>query len=82
MNQIKRLCCCAFPVLAAFAIPTLAQNVSTSVDAKLAILEASSKAAQSAGDNAFMLICAALVLMMTGPDSLCSTAGSSVRRTC
>jgi len=67
MNQIKRLCCCAFPVLAAFAIPALAQNVSTSVDAKLAILEASSKAAQSAGDNAFMLICAALVLMMTGP---------------
>jgi Amt family ammonium transporter len=67
MNQIKRVCCCAFPLLAAFAIPAMAQNVSTSVDAKLAILEASGKAAQSAGDNAWMLVCAALVLMMTGP---------------
>jgi Amt family ammonium transporter len=45
----------------------MAQNVSTSVDAKLAILQASSQAAQSAGDNAWMLVCAALVLMMTGP---------------
>ena len=30
-------------------------------------LEAAVKSAQSAGDNAFMLISAALVLMMTGP---------------
>src|SRR6185312_11166903 len=67
MNQIKRLCCCAFPVLAAFAIPALAQNVSTSVDAKLAALESAVKSAQSAGDNAWMLVSAALVLMMTGP---------------
>lgn len=67
MNQIKHLCC-AFPILtAAFATPAMAQNVSTSVDAKLAILQASSQAAQSAGDNAWMLVCAALVLMMTGP---------------
>lgn len=34
---------------------------------KLAALEAATQAAQSAGDNAWMLMSAALVLMMTGP---------------
>ncbi len=38
-----------------------------SVDARLDALEAAAKAAQSAGDNAWMLTSAALVLMMTGP---------------
>ena len=37
------------------------------IEAKLAALEAAAKSAQSAGDNAWMLISAALVLMMTGP---------------
>ena len=37
------------------------------VDAKLAALESAAKSAQSAGDNAWMLMSAALVLMMTGP---------------
>ncbi|MEO8128515.1 MAG: ammonium transporter [Bryobacteraceae bacterium] len=36
-------------------------------DAKIAALEAAVKSAQSAGDNAWMLVSAALVLMMTGP---------------
>src|SRR5919112_4663796 len=36
-------------------------------DAKIAALEAAVKSAQSAGDNAWMLTSAALVLMMTGP---------------
>jgi len=35
--------------------------------ARLAALESSVKAAQSAGDNSWMLISSALVLMMTGP---------------
>jgi Amt family ammonium transporter len=35
--------------------------------ARLAALESSVKSAQSAGDNAWMLVSAALVLMMTGP---------------
>jgi Amt family ammonium transporter len=34
---------------------------------RLAALEAAAQAAQSAGDNAWMLVSAALVLMMTGP---------------
>src|SRR6185436_9373095 len=37
------------------------------VDEKLAALETAAKAAQSAGDNAWMLTSSALVLMMTGP---------------
>src|SRR5664279_3865510 len=37
------------------------------IDQKLAKLEEAARAAQSAGDNAWMLVCAALVLMMTGP---------------
>jgi Amt family ammonium transporter len=37
------------------------------IDTKLAALEAATKSAQSAGDNAWMLMSAALVLMMTGP---------------
>ena len=36
-------------------------------DDKIAALEAAVKSAQSAGDNAWMLVAAALVLMMTGP---------------
>ena len=37
------------------------------VDSKIASLETAVKSAQSAGDNAWMLVSAALVLMMTGP---------------
>ena len=40
---------------------------SPDVGARLAALENSVKSAQSAGDNAWMLVSAALVLMMTGP---------------
>ena len=44
-----------------------AQTATNTLDAKLAALDAATKAAQSAGDNAWMLTSAALVLMMTGP---------------
>ncbi|MFL6464580.1 MAG: ammonium transporter [Bryobacteraceae bacterium] len=47
--------------------PLFAQAAATSVDARLSAVEAAAKAAQSAGDNAWMLTSAALVLMMTGP---------------
>ncbi|MEJ2009664.1 MAG: ammonium transporter [Acidobacteriota bacterium] len=51
------------PVVAAPAV-TSSQAVATAQTAKL---ESQIADAQSAGDNAWMLICAALVLMMTGP---------------
>ena len=56
----------------------MAQDAAT-VDEKLAALDAATKAAQSAGDNAWMLVSAALVLMMTGP-GLALFYGGLVRR--
>jgi Amt family ammonium transporter len=47
--------------------------------ARLAALETAVKSAQSAGDNAWMLVSAALVLMMTGP-GLALFYGGLVRR--
>ena len=58
------------PALVLFPAAALAQSASpatVSIEAKLAALEAATKSAQSAGDNAWMLMSAALVLMMTGP---------------
>ncbi len=50
-----------------------------SADARFAALEAAAKSAQMAGDNAWMLTSAALVLMMTGP-GLALFYGGLVRR--
>jgi Amt family ammonium transporter len=50
-----------------------------SIDARLAALDSAVKSAQSAGDNAWMLMSAALVLMMTGP-GLALFYGGLVRR--
>ncbi len=44
----------------------LGQTV-TDGEARWAAMQSTVKAAQSAGDNAWMLVCSALVLMMTGP---------------
>src|SRR5580765_7136780 len=51
-----------------FALPAPAAAQSAAdLNAKIAALEGAVKSAQSAGDNAWMLVCSALVLMMTGP---------------
>jgi ammonium transporter, Amt family len=66
-----------FSAAAAFAqAPRAAQ---LTIDQKLAALDAATKAAQSAGDNAWMLVSSALVLMMTGP-GLALFYGGLVRR--
>jgi len=49
------------------------------IPSKIAALEAATKSAQSAGDNAWMLVSSALVLMMTGP-GLALFYGGLVRR--
>jgi len=54
-------------------------TAATDVGARLATLEKSVASAQSAGDNAWMLVSAALVLMMTGP-GLALFYGGLVRR--
>ncbi|HYG82092.1 MAG TPA: ammonium transporter [Pyrinomonadaceae bacterium] len=45
----------------------LADSAAPSAEERLAKMEAAAASAQSAGDNAWMLVSAALVLMMTGP---------------
>ena len=59
--------------------PQLAFLLQQTVDQRLASVESAAKAAQSAGDNAWMLVSAALVLMMTGP-GLALFYGGLVRR--
>jgi ammonium transporter, Amt family len=53
--------------LLVFSAAAMAQTQPPGIDARLAALESATKSAQSAGDNAWMLMSAALVLMMTGP---------------
>ena len=60
------------------ASPTTPEN-SKAVNDKLAQLDKGVTAAQSSGDNAWMLMSAALVLMMTGP-GLVLFYGGLVRR--
>ena len=59
--------------------PTLLGAAAPDLDSRVAAVEAAAKSAQSAGDNAWMLISAALVLMMTGP-GLALFYGGLVRR--
>src|ERR1019366_9884335 len=61
-----------------FAPGLLAQGASD-LNARIAAVEAAAQSAQSAGDNAWMLVSAALVLMMTGP-GLALFYGGLVRR--
>src|SRR5580704_13227987 len=49
------------------AIFAQAASPPATIETKLAALEAATRSAQSAGDTAWMLVSAALVLMMTGP---------------
>jgi Amt family ammonium transporter len=44
-----------------------AQSASANLEGRLAKVESAAISAQSAGDNAWMLVSSALVLMMTGP---------------
>ncbi len=68
-------------VWAALLAPALAlaQSVPSATEIRLQNLEAAVKSAQSAGDNAWMLVSAALVLMMTAP-GLALFYGGLVRR--
>jgi Amt family ammonium transporter len=68
-------------VWAALLAPTLAlaQSIPPATETRISNLEAAAKSAQSAGDNGWMLVSAALVLMMTGP-GLALFYGGLVRR--
>ena len=75
MRHLAKLC-----ALALFSTPAaLLAQATPDIQARLTALEAATKSAQSAGDNAWMLISAALVLLMTGP-GLALFYGGLVRR--
>ena len=63
----------------AFAQTTPSPTLAPTLEQRLTAAEAAVKSAQSAGDNAWMLVSAALVLMMTGP-GLALFYGGLVRR--
>jgi Amt family ammonium transporter len=65
--------------LLGFLLLPAAAKAAPDIDVKLAALDTAVKSAQSAGDNAWMLVCSALVLMMTGP-GLALFYGGLVRR--
>src|SRR2546422_3047891 len=74
-RQIPAPTLCTTTLPAALAMP----EVSKSLNEKLTQLDKDVKAAQSSADNAWMLVSAALVLMMTGP-GLALFYGGLVRR--
>src|SRR5262249_23156343 len=76
MSRIQK-----FATLLLMALPSavLAQATPPDRSTRVAAVEAAAKSAQSAGDNAWMLVSAALVLMMTGP-GLALFYGGLVRR--
>src|ERR1700733_12529567 len=64
-------------IIALFQTPDI--SAAPDLNARLAALETAVKSAQSSGDNAWMLVSAALVLLMTGP-GLALFYGGLVRR--
>ena len=75
MRHLSKLC--LLPLLAPGAL--LFAQGTPDLATRLTNVEAAAKAAQSAGDNAWMLVSSALVLMMTGP-GLALFYGGLVRR--
>jgi Amt family ammonium transporter len=69
----------SFPAATSGTTPAATPESSKAVSDKLSQLDQRVTAAQSAGDNAWMLVSAALVLMMTGP-GLALFYGGLVRR--
>ena len=69
MNPLRRAYFSAFALLcvAGNSVTSLAQVPEQSLEQRLAQVETATTTAQSAGDNAWVLVCSALVLMMTGP---------------
>ncbi len=62
-----------------FAVMAIAQTAAPTIEERLKKAEDAVVAAQTAGDNAWMLVCSALVLLMTGP-GLALFYGGLVRR--
>jgi len=75
MKPLLKLCLLALTTTPA----ALLAQANPDIQSRLTAVEAAAKSAQSAGDNAWMLACSALVLLMTGP-GLALFYGGLVRR--
>jgi len=62
-----KLCFFSFSGFLLYSLPALAQSASPETRNQIAQLQAQVANAQTSGDNGWMLVSAALVLMMTGP---------------
>ena len=69
MTQLRKasLFCFTLVTLGVSSLEIVAQQADPEIAKRLERLEATAATAQSGADNAWVLICAALVLMMTGP---------------
>src|SRR5829696_2935162 len=79
MSPLRKALRPALALLWAAGSSAYALAQTPSVEERLSRMETAAGAAQSAGDNAWMLVCAALVLLMTGP-GLALFYGGLVRR--
>ena len=67
MRRLDKWRYAALGLTAMLMAPLVALAQTPSVEERLAKVEAAAGSAQTAGDNAWMLACSALVLLMTGP---------------
>src|ERR671917_128415 len=67
MNPLRSRLISALALVCAFGGYATAQTAEASLEERLSKVETAAAGAQTAGDNAWMLVCAALVLLMTGP---------------
>jgi ammonium transporter, Amt family len=79
MSRSRGVSGCVWSLLLLASLPATAAAQADGVAERLAKLESAAASAQTAGDNGWMLVCAALVLFMTGP-GLALFYGGLVRR--
>src|ERR1044071_3096570 len=79
MSKPRRVYRSALSLLCVSLLPLAASAQTQGVEERLSKIESAAASAQVSGDNAWMLVCAALVLMMTGP-GLALFYGGLVRR--
>jgi ammonium transporter, Amt family len=79
MGVSRRVSRSVLSLLCVSLTPLVASAQTAGVEERLSKVESAAASAQVSGDNAWMLVCAALVLMMTGP-GLALFYGGLVRR--
>jgi Amt family ammonium transporter len=79
MGVFRRGLRCVLSLPCVSLVPLVASAQTPGVEERLSKIESAAASAQASGDNAWVLVCAALVLLMTGP-GLALFYGGLVRR--